>query len=52
MRFKRWSESGVWQRLIEAVSGDRALEMLMIDSTAVRAHQHAAGAQKKKGIKR
>lgn len=51
-RFKRWGESGVWQRLIEAVSDDRDLEMLMIDSTAVRAHQHAAGAQKKKVRKR
>jgi len=38
--------------LIEAVSGDLDLEMLMINSTAVRAHQHAAGAQKKKVIKR
>ncbi|MBR7779263.1 hypothetical protein KDM88_12195 [Undibacterium sp. BYS50W] len=28
------------------------LEMLMIDSTAVRAHQHAAGAQNKKVPKR
>ncbi len=26
-------EPGVWQRLIKAVSGDRDLEMLMIDST-------------------
>jgi putative transposase len=51
-RFKRWGESGVWQRVVDAVSGDRDLEMLMIDSTAVRAHQHAAGAQKKKALKR
>ena len=51
-RFKRWGETGVWQRLVESVSGDRDLEALMIDSTAVRAHQHAAGAQKKKVLKR
>ena len=50
-RFKRWGESGVWERVVKAVSGDPDLETLMIDSTAVRAHQHAAGAQKKKGIK-
>lgn len=36
-RFKRWGESGVWRRVVEAASGDRDLEMLMIDSTAVRA---------------
>ncbi|KRB79551.1 transposase [Noviherbaspirillum sp. Root189] len=51
-RFKRWGQSGVWQRVVEAVSGDRDLEALMIDSTAVRAHPHAAGAQKKKVLKR
>jgi transposase len=47
-RFKRWGESGVWQRVVEAVSGDRDMEALMIDSTAVRAHQHAAGAKKRR----
>ena len=31
---------------------DRNVEALMIDSTVVRAHQHAAGAQKKRVIKR
>nr|WP_265286025.1 IS5 family transposase [Verminephrobacter eiseniae] len=48
-RFKRWGESGVWQRVCEIVSGDRDLKMLMIDSTVVRAHRHAAGAPKKEG---
>ena len=51
-RFSRWGKSGVWQRVIEAVSKDRDLEALFIDSTVVRAHQHAAGAKKNKGIKR
>lgn len=51
-RFSRWSKTGVWQRVIEAVSVDSDLEMLFIDSTVVRAHQHAAGAQKKQGRKR
>lgn len=46
MRFKRWGESGRWQRILEAVSGDKDLEVLMLDSTVVRAHQHSAGAQK------
>lgn len=51
-RFSRWGRSGVWQRVIEAVSEDVDLEALLIDSTVVRAHQHAAGAQKKRGRKR
>ena|SRR5688572_20682533 len=51
-RFSRWSKTGVWARVIEAVSDDADLEVLFIDSTAVRAHQHAAGAQKKKAAKR
>lgn len=51
-RFSRWGKTGVWQRVIEAVSKDRDLEAMFIDSTIVRAHQHAAGAKKKKAIKR
>jgi len=47
-RFSRWGKTGVWQRVIEAVSMDTDLQALMLDSTIVRAHQHAAGAQKKK----
>lgn len=50
-RFKRWGKFGVWKRISDAVSSDSDLEMLMIDSTAVRAHQHAAGAQKKKVLR-
>ncbi len=51
-RFKRWGETGVWQSIVEAVSHDRDMELLMIDSTIVRAHQHSAGAQKKQVGKR
>ena len=43
---KRWSKAGVWDRVFIAVSGDRDLEEVFFDSTAVRAHLHAAGAQK------
>lgn len=42
-RFNRWSKRGVWRRVAEALSDDVDLEWLMIDSTVVRAHQHAAG---------
>lgn len=51
-RFSRWGKSGVWQRVTEAVRTDADLQALLLDSTIVRAHQHAAGAQKKKARKR
>jgi transposase len=51
-RFSRWGKKGVWQHVFEAVSKDRDLEALFIDSTIVRAHQHAAGAQKNTARKR
>ena len=46
-RHQRWSESGVWKRLFEALAKDADNEYAMIDGTIVRAHQHSAGAQKK-----
>ena len=46
-RFSRWGKKGVWQRIIVAIRHDADLEALFIDSTVVRAHQHAAGAPKK-----
>jgi transposase len=49
MRFSRWSEHGVWERLLAVLADDPDLEELFIDATIVRAHQHAAGAQKKLG---
>ena len=45
-RFDRWSKNGVWHRLFEATQ-DADIEWVMIDSTTVRAHQHAAGARKR-----
>lgn len=47
VRFSRWRDSGVWEHMAGALSGDADLEQLFIDSTIVRAHQHSAGAQKK-----
>src|SRR4051812_49554634 len=49
-RFSRWSRKGVWRRMFEAMSDDPDFEYLIVDSTIVRAHQHAAGA-KKGGLK-
>jgi transposase len=51
-RFSRWGKKGVWARIIQTISDDADLEALLIDSTVVRAHQHAAGAQKKQARKR
>lgn len=51
VRFARWRDAGVWQRVAHALAADAALERVLIDSTIVRAHQHAPGAQKKKGAK-
>ena len=47
VRFSRWREKGVWERLATALRGEADLEHLFIDSTIVRAHQHSSGAQKK-----
>lgn len=44
-RYNRWCKRGVWQRVFEILDGDPDLEHLLLDSTIVRAHQHAAGAK-------
>ena len=45
-RFDRWAKKGVWERVFAALR-DPDLEWMIIDSTVVRAHQHAAGAEKR-----
>jgi putative transposase len=45
-RFSRWSEKGVWHRIFAATSDDPDFEYLIVDSTIIRAQQHAAGAKK------
>ena len=49
MRFRRWEARGVWERLWSLIQKEHFEEAaeLFIDSTTVRAHQHAAGAPKK-----
>lgn len=51
-RFARWSNTGVWHRVFAELVKDADFEQVFVDSTIVRAHQHAAGAQKKRGRKR
>lgn len=50
-RFARWSEAGVWQKVFAELSVGGDFELVALDSTIVRAHQHAHGAQKKREIK-
>ncbi len=47
-RFSRWAKSSVWERVFAFLAADADNEYAMIDSTIVRAHQHSAGAQKKR----
>lgn len=44
-RFKRWADSGIWQMIFNTLVEDADMEWVMIDSTIIRAHQHAAGAK-------
>ncbi|MER5309879.1 IS5 family transposase [Streptomyces sp. NPDC002773] len=50
-RHRKWSADGTWERLLQQVqaAADAADEIdwdVSVDSTIVRAHQHAAGAQR------
>jgi putative transposase len=50
-RFRRWVRSGSLGALFELLTADPSLgevRRVLIDSTTVRAHQHAAGARRKK----
>lgn len=51
-RFRRWQQAGVWEQALAALQAEAdARDDLdwarhLLDGTTVRAHQHAAGAQK------
>ncbi len=57
-RFYRWQRAGVWARILPALQrqsdADSRLDWTLhfVDSTVVRAHQHAAGAKGGSGIRR
>jgi transposase len=44
-QYRRWTEAAVWDVILAALSESEASDntLQMIDSTAIRAHQHAAG---------
>lgn len=51
-RFYRWQRAGIWNQLLAAVQahadaqGQLNWDLHFIDGTMIRAHPHAAGAQK------
>jgi transposase len=47
-RFSRWASAGVFDSIFRILSENPDMEFLLMDGTIVKAHQHAAGANKKK----
>jgi transposase len=45
-RFNRWAKAGVWLKVFEALASRSPHSLHLIDSSIVRAHQHAAGGKK------
>lgn len=50
-RFRRWAAAGVWAAVLAEVR-DNDVSTLVLDSTVVRAHPSAAGAEKKPARRR
>ena len=48
-RYNRWAKAGVWLHVFEALAERSPQSMALIDSSIIRAHQHAAGG--KKGVR-
>jgi transposase len=49
-RYNRWAKSGVWLRSFDALAERSPQSMALIDSSIIRAHQHAAGGKKEARI--
>jgi transposase len=45
-RFNRWAKAGVWLRIFKELAQRSPQSLHLIDSSIVRAHQHAAGGKK------
>lgn len=56
-RFRRWQQAGIWERMLRELQREAAEDdqidgsVTMIDSSNIRAHQHAAGARKKGALR-
>jgi transposase len=48
-RFNRWAKRGIWLRIFESLAAKSPQSLQLIDSSIIRAHQHAAG--DKKGVR-
>lgn len=46
-RFSNWCRLGIWDSIMKALNEQPDEEVAMLDSTIMRAHQHAAGAKKR-----
>ena len=51
MRWQRWVERGIWWHILMVLKRLKRIDLqrVFLDATVVRAHQHAAGAPKKRG---
>ena len=45
-RFNRWAKACVWVKVFDALAQRSPQSMHLIDSSIIRAHQHAAGGKK------
>ena len=45
-RFNRWAKAGVWLHIFERLAEESPDSLHLIDSSIIRAHQHAAGGKK------
>jgi transposase len=45
-RYNRWAKAGVWLKIFETLAAKSPQSMQLIDSSIIRAHQHAAGGKK------
>lgn len=51
-RLRTWAANGIWEKVFTALLGQADAEgdldwVVAVDSTVIRAHQHAAGARQK-----
>ena len=46
-RFSDWAEKGIWYKMLYYFSKEADMEYIMVDSTILRAHACASGANKK-----
>ena len=48
-RFRRWAEKGIWEAMFASLADEEFAELVVIDSTIVRAHRSARGGKGGRG---